>query len=326
MLAKKMYQSWNERINRIGYGAMVLEGYYGESQDSIAIKTLRHAIDNGMMLDTADAYGKGHNESLIGRALIGRQSPTFIATKFGVVFDKRIGGTELNTGWGMPIRVNGSPEYIKHALEGSLSRLGVQTIDLWYAHYNDPRVPVEETVGAMAEAVSEGKVRYIGLSNVSADIVKRAHAVHPISAVQFEYSVWRREAEETLLPTLRELGIPLVAWSPLGCGFLTGKVNEICGPDFRQYNPRFSPENLSWNKSCFAPFMQLSDELDLNPAQLALAWLVHQGNDIIPIPGTRSLDRLNENLGSPTINLDSSILSRIDNIAPLGLARGETLI
>ena len=313
-------------VGRLGYGAMVLEGYYGESDDDAAVDTLLHAIDAGMMIDSADAYGGGHNESLISRALKRCTSEAFIATKFGIVFDENEAGTELPTGWGFSLNINGTPEYAHKALDASLSRLGVETIDLWYAHYPDPATPVEETVGAMAEAVRQGKVRYLGLSNVNADEVRRAHAVHPISAVQYEYSLWRREPEKDLLPTLRELGIALVAWSPLGGGFLTGTVDQLGENDFRQNNPRFAAENLNQNREQFAPFMAIAEELGISPAQLTLAWLLHQGQDIFPIPGTRTIERIDENANSLRVELDKAVLERINEIAEPGVARGATLL
>ena len=313
-------------VGRLGYGAMVLEGYYGESDDDAAIQTLLHAIDSGMMVDSADAYGGGHNESLIAKALKECSSKPFIATKFGIVFDENETGTELPTGWGFSLNINGTAEYAHRALEASLKRLGVDTIDLWYAHYLDPATPVEETVGAMAEAVKQGKVRYLGLSNVNADEVRRADAVHPISAVQYEYSLWRREPETELLPTLRELGIALVAWSPLGGGFLTGTVDKLGKNDFRMNNPRFSGKNFDTNRERFAPLMALAGDLNLSPAQLALAWLLHQGQDIFPIPGTRSIQRIDENVKAISVELDAATLQRIDKIAEAGLAEGATLL
>lgn len=313
-------------VGRLGYGAMVLEGYYGESDDDAAIQTLLHAIDSGMMVDSADAYGGGHNESLIAKALKDCSSEAFIATKFGIVFDENETGTELPTGWGFSLNINGTAEYAHRALEASLKRLGVDTIDLWYAHYLDPATPVEETVGAMAEAVKQGKVRYLGLSNVNADEVRRADAVHPISAVQYEYSLWRRESETELLPTLRELGIALVAWSPLGGGFLTGTVDKLGQNDFRLNNPRFSAKNFDTNRERFAPLMALAGDLNLSPAQLALAWLLHQGQDIFPIPGTRSIQRIDENVKAISVELDAATLQRIDEIAKAGLAEGATLL
>ncbi|MGH7884846.1 MAG: aldo/keto reductase [Thermodesulfobacteriota bacterium] len=311
---------------RLGYGAMVLEGYYGSSDDSSSVNTLSHAIDSGMMIDTADAYGNGHNELLVAKALKNSTRDAFIATKFGIVFDENETATEVPTGWGFSLNINGTPEYVHKALNNSLKRLGVETIDLWYAHYLDPKVPVEETVGAMAEGIKKGKVRYLGLSNVTANEVRRAHAIHPISAVQYEYSLWRREAETELLPTLRELGIALVGWSPLGSGFLTGTVDKVGENDFRQNNPRYSGDNLKTNRDRFAPFMDLAEKLNITPAQLALAWLLHQGQDIFPIPGTRKTHRIDENAKSLDVKLDDSMLQQINDIAKPGLAEGETLV
>lgn len=326
MIEKSKLGKDGPRVGRLGYGAMVLEGYYGASDDDSAVKTLLHAIDAGMMIDSADAYGGGHNESLIARALKECSSEAFIATKFGIVYDENESGTQLPTGWGFSLNINGTPEYARRALEASLKRLGVETIDLWYAHYLDPAIPVEETVGAMADAVKQGKVRYLGLSNVSADEVRRAHAVHPISAVQYEYSLWRREPETELLPTLRELGIALVAWSPLGGGFLTGTVAELGENDFRQNNPRYSGNNFDTNRERFAPVMALAGDFNLSPAQLALAWLLHQGQDIFPIPGTRSIQRIDENAKAIRFEFDAAMLQRIDEIARPGLAKGATLL
>jgi aryl-alcohol dehydrogenase-like predicted oxidoreductase len=235
-------------VGRLGYGAMVLEGYYGASDDNEAIKTIHHALDLGVtMIDTADAYGNGHNESLIGRALQGRRNDAFLCSKFGIVFDEKESSTELPTGWGFSLKVNGKTGYVHRAIDNSLKRLDTDVIDLWYAHYADPSTPIEETVIAMVDVVKSGKVRHIGLSNVTAQQVRRAHAIHPITAVQYEYSLWRREAEQELMPTLRELGIALVGWSPLGSGFLTGTVNQLEKNDFRQNNPRYSSENLEIN-------------------------------------------------------------------------------
>ena len=294
------------RVGAIGYGAMVLEGYYGSTDKENAIEAIRHALDVGCnFIDTADFYGSGHNEELVGHAITGRESDAFVGTKFGIVFDENETGREVSTGWGFSMRINGSPAYVRRSLEASLKRLGTDHLDLWYAHFPDPGVPIEETVGAMAKGVQKGKVRYLGLSNVTAEQVRRAHAVHPIAAVQYEYSLWRREAETELLPTLRELGIALVPWSPLGSGFLTGKVNDLAADDFRQNNPRYQGENLSVNKNRFAPLIKLAEDLGITPAQLALAWLVHQGEDIIPIPGTRKKERIEENAKAADVSLSS---------------------
>jgi aryl-alcohol dehydrogenase-like predicted oxidoreductase len=313
-------------VGVLGYGAMVLEGYYGASDDEDAVGTIHRALDGGMtMIDSADAYGNGHNERLVGRAVRGRRD-AFVASKFGIVFEPGETGTDLPTGWGFSLRINGRPDYARRALDASLSRLGVDSIDLWYLHYPDPATPIEETVDAMASAVRAGKVRHLGLSNVTAEQVRRAHTIHPIAAVQYEYSLWRREAEATLLPTLRELGIALVPWSPLGAGFLTGAVSTLPANDFRQYNPRFAASNLATNTERFAPLMQAAKELSLTPAQLALAWLLHQGPDVFPIPGTRKPARVDENAKAAAIRLDADQLRHIDALARPGLAEGKTLV
>lgn len=305
---------------------MGLEGYYGGSDDERALATVRRALDLGLtMIDTADAYGNGHNEALVGRAIRGRKE-AFVATKFGIVFDAGQTGTPLPTGWGFSLAINGTRDYARRALDRSLDRLGVEAIDLWYAHYPDPSVPIEETVAAMAEGVSAGKAKHLGLSNVTVEQVRRAHAVHPIAAVQFEYSLWRREAEAELLPTLRELGIALVAWSPLGAGFLTGTVDALDPADFRNNNPRFSGDTLAANRDRFAPLLAIAKELDVTPAQLALAWLLHRGPEVIPIPGTRRAERVDENAAAAGILLDDALLARIDALARPGLAEGATLL
>ncbi|MFN9694527.1 MAG: aldo/keto reductase [Synechococcaceae cyanobacterium] len=327
VIDKKRFGRAGASVGHLGYGAMVLEGYYGASDDEQAIETIRRALTAGMnMIDTADAYGNGHNESLVGRAIADRRQDAFVATKFGIVFDERETGTDLPTGWGFSLKINGTSLYVRKALNASLHRLGVDVIDLWYAHYIDPSTPIEETVQTMAEGVKDGRVRYIGLSNVSAEQVRRAHKVHPITAVQFEYSLWRREAEVDLLPTLRELGIALVCWAPLGSGFLSGTVSSLSKDDFRQNNPRFAGENFHMNRHRFLPLLKLAEELGVTPAQLALAWLLHQGQDIFPIPGTRRADRVDENAKAADIQLTSDLLKRIDQIAPPGLAEGVTLI
>ncbi len=314
------------RVGRLGYGAMVLEGLYGGTDESDAIATLAHAIDAGMMIDSADAYGGGHNEMLVGKALRATATEAFVATKFGIVFDENESGTELPTGWGFSLNINGTPGYVARSLDASLAKLERDHIDLWYAHYLDPATPVEETVGAMAAAVTDGKVRYLGLSNATADEIRRAQAVHPISAVQYEYSLWRREAEQELLPTLRELGIALVGWSPLGAGFLTGQVAQLDDNDFRQNIPRFSQDNLAANRDRFAPLIELAGDLGITPAQLALAWLLHQGQDVFPIPGTRKPARVDENAAALAVELDADALARIEAIAQPGLAVGATLL
>jgi aryl-alcohol dehydrogenase-like predicted oxidoreductase len=326
MIEKAILGKNGPMIGRLGYGAMVLEGYYGAADADSAIKALVHAIDLGMMIDSADAYGNGHNESLIAKAIKISKRDAFVATKFGIVFEDNEVGTEVPTGWGFSLNINGTKKYAQKALNASLKRLGIETIDLWYAHYLDPQTPVEETVEAMANAVKEGKVRYIGLSNVTADEVRRANKIHPISAVQYEYSLWRREAEMELLPTLRELGIGLVCWSPLGSGFLAGKIEELTANDFRQNNPRFTGQNLTSNQNQFSPLINIAKEINISSAQLALAWLLHQGDDIFPIPGTRKVQHIDENANTLNVTLDNFILKRINEIAKPGIAVGATLI
>lgn len=313
-------------VSPLGYGAMVLEGYYGASDDAASVATIRAAVEQGVtLIDTADAYGNGHNERLVGEALRGTaRAGVTLATKFGIVFDGTP-ATELPTGWGYSLRINGRPEYVRKSLERSLHTLGVDVIDLWYAHYPDPAVPIEETVGAMAEAVRAGTVHYLGLSNVSAEQVRRAHAVHPLAAVQNEYSLWRREAEEQLLPTLRELQIGFVPWSPLGAGFLAG-TTSVSADDFRANNPRFTGENQRQNADRFAPLHAIAAELGVSSAQLALAWVLHQGDSIVPIPGTRKPERIAENLAAADVRLSPAILARIEAVAPRGAAVGGTLI
>lgn len=327
MIEKRKLGTNGPDVGSLGYGAMVLEGYYGSSDDEQAVGTIHRALDVGMnMIDTADAYGNGHNEILVGRAIAGMRQQAFVATKFGIVFDESETGTELPTGWGFSLKINGRPSYVRKALDSSLKRLAVDVIDLWYVHFVDPATPIEETVGAMAEAVRAGKVRSLGLSNASAEQVRRAHEVHPIAAVQFEYSLWRREAEAELLPTLRELGIALVGWSPLGSGFLANTVTSLDQGDFRQNNPRFSGQNLVSNRDRFRPFMRVAKELGVTPAQLALAWLLHQGQDIFPIPGTRRAERVEENAKAADIHLTPELLKRINELVQPGLAEGATLI
>jgi aryl-alcohol dehydrogenase-like predicted oxidoreductase len=327
MIATRRLGRGGPEVGCLGYGAMVLEGYYGASDDDQGLNTIHQALDAGLtMIDTADAYGSGHNETLVGRAIRDRRDAAFVATKFGIVFGSGATGTDLPTGWGFSLKINGRPSYVRRALDDSLARLGIEAIDLWYAHYPDPVTPIEETVGAMADAVQAGKVRHLGLSNVTAEEVRRAHAVHPIAAVQYEYSLWRREAESALLPTLHELGIALVAWSPLGGGFLTGTVTGLDSGDFRQNNPRFAGENLRRNLDRFAPLLDLARELRVTPAQLALAWLLHQGDDVFPIPGTRRRSRVDENAAAASLHLDDETLRRIDGLARPGLAEGATLV
>ena len=313
-------------LPRIGFGAMVLEGYYGETDDKHAVNVLKHAMDQGIMIDTADAYGAGHNETLIGTVLQQRSDQPFVATKFGIVLDPKEKSREVSTGWGFSLNINASPEYARKALDDSLHRLGRETIDLWYMHYPDPEVAIEESVGAMAQAVRDGKVRSLGLSNVTAQQVRKAHAIHPINAVQYEYSLWRREAEINLIPTLRELGIALVGWSPLGSGFLTGHLDNIESTDFRNANPKMSGENFNINKQRLTEISVLAEKSNLSLAQLSLAWLVAQGEDIFLIPGTRRASRVDENLLAASIELPQDTIEKIDQLTRPGTFQGRTLL
>jgi aryl-alcohol dehydrogenase-like predicted oxidoreductase len=311
----------------LGYGAMVLIGLYGAVDEERGLAVLRHALDRGVtMIDTADGYGEnGANERLVGRAIAGRRDDVVVATKFGITaadaaHSHRVAATFRNEIW-----VDGRPEYAPEAAEASLRRLGVDVIDLYYLHFPDPAVPIEETVGAMAELVHEGKVRHLGLSNLTGAQLRAAAAVHPIAAVQAEYSLWTRDVEADLLRAAREVGTGLVAWGPLGNGFLAGN-HELGADDFRHNAPRFQGENLQRNLDRFAPLRALADEIAVTPAQLALAWLLHQGDDIVPIPGTRSVEHLEANLAAADVRLSREVLERIDEVAPADLAAGQALL
>jgi aryl-alcohol dehydrogenase-like predicted oxidoreductase len=314
-------------LGALGYGAMVLIGLYGEVGEGQGIAVIQHALERGItMIDTADAYGvDGANERLVGRAIAGRRGEVVVATKWGIAPP---GGTarKVSASYRNEIWVDARAERARAAADASLERLGVEAIDLWYLHFPDPGVPIEETVGAMAELLREGKVRHLGLSNISAADLHRAHAVHPITAVQVEYSLWTRTPEHELLPAARELGVGLVAWGPLGNGFLAEPDARLAAGDFRHNAPRFQGENLRRNVDRFAPLRGLADELDITPAQLALAWLLAQGDDIIPIPGTRSIDHLDSNIAASEIELDAATMARIEELAPPGLAAGAALL
>jgi aryl-alcohol dehydrogenase-like predicted oxidoreductase len=315
----------------IGYGAMVLvDGMYGSADDDGSLGTLRHAIDAGAtLIDTSDAYGAdGHNERLVGRAVAGRRDEVQIATKWGIVHTPGEHAHRVRHAHEQDVWIDARPERAREAAEASLRRLGVEAIDLWYLHFPDPGVPVEESLGAMAELVSEGKVRHLGLSNVTVDQLLAGHQAHPVAAVQSEYSLWTRDPERELLPALRELGIGFVPWSPLGAGFFAGSVDRIGAPgeDFRTNHPRFGRENLSANRDRYAPLRGLADELGITPAQLALAWILHQGEDVVPIPGTRTPAHLDENLAAAEVVLDEATLARIDELAPAGAAAGRSML
>ncbi|WP_395674083.1 aldo/keto reductase [Inquilinus sp.] len=300
-------------VSAIGLGLMPLSGVYGAADDAASEDLIRHAIDLGIdHLDSADMYGWGHNEELLGRALKGRRDQVVLVTKFGQT--RREGG---------PNGVDGRPDYVIQACEASLRRLGVDTIDLYYQHRVDPAVPIEDTVGAMARLVEQGKVRHLGLSEAGAETIRRAHAVHPIAAVQTEYSLlYRAEAEATRQVT-RSLGIGFVGYSPLGRGFLAGAIQDISQIDGRRAaHPRFQPENFAHNRGLVDRFEALAAEKGCKPSHLALAWLLAQGDDVVAIPGTRSIARLEENLGALQVTLTAEDLARLDAAIPTGAAAG----
>jgi len=297
------------RGSRLGLGCMGMSEFYGAHDDAESLATLHRAIERGVnFLDTADIYGRGHNEELVGRAIQGRREQVVLATKFGIVRDSQ----------GAMVGVSGAPRYVHAACEASLRRLHVETIDLYYQHRVDPGVPIEDTVGAMAELVHQGKVRYLGLSEAGVETLRRAVRVHPIAALQTEYSLWSRDPEAEILPTCRALGIGFVAYSPLGRGFLTGKIrspHDLEAGDWRRSSPRFQGENFAQNLQLVEKLKQLASQRGCTPGQLALAWLLTQGDDIVPIPGTRHIQRLEENLGSLEIDLTPQEREALDQLA-----------
>lgn len=303
-------------VSALGLGCMGMSEFYGHGEENESIATIKAFLDaGGSLLDTADMYGPFTNEELVGRAIGGRRDDVVLATKFGN--ERRPDGS-----W---VGINGSPDYVRAACDASLQRLGVDHIDLYYQHRVDKTVPIEETVGAMAELVQAGKVRHLGLSEASADTVRRAHAVHPITALQTEYSLWEREPETKVFPVLAELGIGFVPYSPLGRGFLTGQFRspeDFAADDFRRHSPRFQGENFDRNLQLVDRVKELADSKGCTPGQLALAWLLAQGEHIVPIPGTKKVNRLRENIGAADVELSAEDMTRLDELAPAGVAAG----
>ncbi len=304
-------------VSALGLGCMGMSEFYGATDETESVAVIRRALDLGCtFLDTADMYGPFTNERLVGRAITGRREEVVLATKFGN--ERRPDGTRLG--------INGRPEYVHRACDASLERLGVDYIDLYYQHRVDPTVPIEDTVGAMKELVDAGKVRHLGMSEAAPATLRRAHGVHPITALQTEYSLWTRDPEDEVLPTVRELGVGFVAYSPLGRGFLTGQItspDDFADDDFRRHNPRFQGENFQRNLTLVERVRELASEKGCASGQLALAWVLAQGDDIVPIPGTKRVRYLEENIGAADVLLTADDLARLDEAAPRGGTAGD---
>ncbi|MBK6680204.1 MAG: aldo/keto reductase [Ignavibacteriales bacterium] len=307
---KNRFGNSDLQVSQLGLGCMGMSEFYGNYNDTESIEVIHHAIERGInFFDTADMYGLGKNEILVGKALKGKRNEVVLATKFGV----------MRGDDGSFPGVNGKPEYVKQACENSLQRLGVDYIDLYYQHRVDPNTPIEETVGAMSELVKEGKVRYLGLSEASAEVIRRASKIHPVTAVQTEYSLWSNDLE-AVIPVCRELNIAMVPYSPLGRGFLSGNYrspDDFEAGDFRRYNPRFSGENFSKNLEILGKVEDFAKSKSVTPSQIALSWVVSKGNDMFPIPGTKRIKYLDENIEATTISLEKDEIDQLDQLYKL---------